>query len=332
MRIYVDIKRRIATSRSTLPIATTLALAVWGAACLLNPKPNQLAIDGGWVTRILAFTLAAYLMVMLNNSYALMRIYSRTVSTTFMFLTCACGLFESLPGSIITLCILGFFMASFRMYQDKRAPGWAFSAFLCIGLASLIWIQILYFVPLVLLVTLITMQAPSLRNLSGAILGLLIPYWIVLPITLFTGTTPLMVEHFVVLVEELPIMNVEAYITYWKVGNTFFSITLFILFCISALHFMHYAYEEKIRNRMMYNTFMLTTLLGFITLLILPQYFEYAIRFIIVTTTPVIAHFVTFSKSRTASITTLIFTVLLWISCFLFLSNMAIWDSSLQLS
>lgn len=339
----MDIKKRIATSRSTLPVASALALAVWGVAYLQNPMPLDWAGDGGWITRVGAFVLAVYLMVMLNNSYALMRIYSRTVSTTFMFLTCACGLFESLTGGFVTLCVLGFFMSSFRLYQDKHAPGWAFVSFLCLGLVSFVWVQILYLVPLLLFIMLLMMQASSWRNFSGAILGLLLPYWTLIPVILLTDTSDLLISHFREFIEQGPgilftvtqdyiAFDTEYYLSHVKWGNTIFATILLLLFSISSLHFIHYAYEEKIKNRMLYNTLMIVTLIGYMASALMPMFFEYIIRIIIIAASPVIAHYVTFSNSKVASITTLVFTILLWISCFLYLSNMVIWDSSLLLS
>ena len=89
-------QNRVAESRLTLSAVMVYAIAVWLAGGLLQ---QQL-----W-PQLVCFLLSTYLMVVLNNSNALIRVYSRTISCSFIILTCAANfLFSSFAGAFFTLC------------------------------------------------------------------------------------------------------------------------------------------------------------------------------------------------------------------------------------
>ena len=70
-----------AESSFTLPAVSAYAVAVWLASGLLIPHipfTAQELAGGAWM-QLVCFVVSAYLMVELNNSNALIRIYSRTV-------------------------------------------------------------------------------------------------------------------------------------------------------------------------------------------------------------------------------------------------------------
>mgnify|MGYP000358631008 CR=1 FL=1 len=87
-------------------------------------------------------------MVELNNHNSLMRTYSRMVSCSFLvFITMTSLPTPSFKASIVTMCSIAFYLIIWNSYQDKRAAGWTFYAFFCVGLASMVFIQVGYFLP-----------------------------------------------------------------------------------------------------------------------------------------------------------------------------------------
>ncbi len=42
------------------------------------------------------------------------------------------------------MCFIAFYLIIWNCYQDKRSTGWTFYAFACIGLASMVFVQIGY--------------------------------------------------------------------------------------------------------------------------------------------------------------------------------------------
>ena len=133
------IQNRLAESRFAFPVMIIYGIAVWlGAGTVAEGAYLQLAF----------FVASTLLMMMLNNTNSLIRIYSRMVSCSFVAMTCAATfLFSSLESCATGMCFILFYLSLLRSYQDKRAPGIAFYSFACLGIASLFFVQILYFVP-----------------------------------------------------------------------------------------------------------------------------------------------------------------------------------------
>ena len=93
-------------------------------------------------------------MMMLNNQNALIRIFSRLVSCAFLILSCAaCFLIPNIRGGLTQLFVVAAYLILFQSYQNKEAIGITYYSFLMLGLASLACPHILYFVPLIWLLT-----------------------------------------------------------------------------------------------------------------------------------------------------------------------------------
>ena len=108
-------QNKIAESRTTLPVVVSYAILIWMAAGLLTHN---------WWIQFACFLVSSYLMVELNNQNALIRIYSRMVSCSFLVLSCAGNfLFPSLEVALGQLCFICFLLLLFRTYQDKASPG-----------------------------------------------------------------------------------------------------------------------------------------------------------------------------------------------------------------
>ena len=122
------LQNKIAESRFALPVTAVYALTVWLVMCAINCRGYaELAV----------FALSAYLMAELNNRNALIRVYSRMVSCTFLALgTMAAPVTGSLPVLAVQLCFIAAYLLLFSSYQDKRAQGKMFYAFAFIGVAG----------------------------------------------------------------------------------------------------------------------------------------------------------------------------------------------------
>ena len=73
------LQNRISRSRILLPSMGVYAIAVWLLCGLVS--------DHLWL-QFASFVISSYLMVELNNSNALIRIYSRMVSCSFIMMVC----------------------------------------------------------------------------------------------------------------------------------------------------------------------------------------------------------------------------------------------------
>ena len=73
------LQNTVSESRMALPCTAAYAICIWLLAGLLQ---------GNWWIQFAIFAVCTYLMVELNNANALLRIYSRMVSCTFVVLSC----------------------------------------------------------------------------------------------------------------------------------------------------------------------------------------------------------------------------------------------------
>ena len=137
-------QNRIAESRSSFPVAALLCTLLWG---LIGWDNYSMRISYA------AVAIATLLMVEFNNANVLIRIYSRMVSCTFLVLmTMSTFNLQDYGIAIVSMCCIGHYLASFRSYQDKNAVGCIFYAYLCLGIASIFNVNILYMLPLFLIV------------------------------------------------------------------------------------------------------------------------------------------------------------------------------------
>jgi len=85
---------------------------------------------GGRWLQVALLGFAGYLMFQLNNVNALIRIFSRMVSCSYLVLmTMAFFLFEDIANSIISVLAIAFYIFFFSIYQEGRAVGRIFYAF-----------------------------------------------------------------------------------------------------------------------------------------------------------------------------------------------------------
>ena len=222
------LQNRISESRFALPITAVYALGAWLVMC---------AVSGRTYAELAVFALSAYLMVELNNRNAL--IVTGSVEVV-----------------IVQLCFIAAYLTLFASYQDKRAQGRMFYAFMFIGIASVIFPQSLFFVPVLWVLIGTNLMAMSWRNFWASAIGLTAPYW-------FIGGYCAMTGSFFEVTQKLKfdVWTVHPYdITISVDTAATFGFTL-LAAAIGTVHFLRNSYKDKIRTRMIYE--MLITLAAF---------------------------------------------------------------------
>ena len=275
-----------------LPLAAVYALVVWIIAGL---------VAHSWWPQLACMAASCYLLIEVSNGNALIRIRSRMVTTTFIFLsTMFVSGFASLSGSIVQLCFITAILLLFNTYQDNQAVGRVFYAFLCLGLSSLFYVHILFLVPVVWILMATQLQSFSGRTLAASIIGLLTPYWFVSLWFIYQQDFSLMVQHFEALADVGPgiFLNYSA-VTMEQVLVYVFLLTLSVA---GIIHFWNYSFEDKIRIRLLYGFFTAMILLTLVYIALLPTYYDPMIRIALVCGSPIVAHFLTLTSTRITNI------------------------------
>lgn len=310
----------IAESRLTLPIVSIYGLVVWlinGFLSPYYPLESRGLTGGAWV-QLGCYVLSVILMVVLNNSHSLIRIYSRLVSASFIVLSCvACFLFNSMDGAIVGLCVIAAYFTGFHSFQDKEATGWIFYSFVCIGLGSLLFVQLFYFIPVLWLLMQLRLNSLSWRTFFASIVGLITPYWFISSYLFFKGNFSFFVTHFEQL-GHFPFPYDYSQLTIAQVATFAFIV---ILTMMGIIHYLHKRINDKIRTRELYGCFITLSLLSIAFMAIQPQHYDCMIHILIINTSPLIAHYFALSYTR---VTEVVFRVVCLITLLLTAYNLCL--------
>ena len=274
------LQNRISRSRILLPSMGMYAIVVWLMCGLLS--------DHLWL-QFACFVISSYLMVELNNSNALIRIYSRMVSCSFIMMACmSTFLLKSASAMLLSIFVVMSFITAFLTYQDKSSMGRTFYSFLSLGLATLLEIRLLYFAPVMWIAMFFYLRSMNIRIFISSLFGLVCPYWFVSLYLIYTNDFTLAVSHFSRLVKFGHIADFS-HIPVSALVSIYFVTTLSVT---GIIHYLRNRINDKTRTRMLYNTFILFNLATIVFLILQPQLYMPLLTILIVTGSPLIAHFI----------------------------------------
>lgn len=307
------LQNRIADSWQSLPIVAVYAVGCW-LLCGLVQK--------NWWLQLSCMALSTYLLMVLNNTYALIRVYSRMLSCSFLALSCmACFLFPNLHGAITQLLVIAAYLILFHTYQDSASAGTTYYGYLCLGLASLTYVNVIFFLPLLWVLMWTNLQALSWRTFFASLLGMATPYWFIGCWLIYQEDFTLLTAHF------SPLWNFQPFfdLSVLSMGQMATFILMIAFSMVGAVHFWQTSYLDKIRIRHLYNFFIRMNLLTFLLICLQPQHYDPLIRIAAINTAPLIAHYISLTHSRVSNV---MFTMMLILVLSLTTYNV-IWMQSL---
>lgn len=295
-------QNKVAESKLALPVTSVYAVIVWLLCGLISQQ---------WWVQFGCFAFSTYLMAEMNNINALIRIYSRMVSCTFLMLMCCiCFLFPSQRGALFQLCIISSMVVLFYGYQDNQSVGITYYAYLLLGIGSVAFIQVVFFLPLLWILMLTNLQSLSWRTFFASLLGFITPYWIGICWMVFQNDFTPMISHFMQLTEfEMP-YDYSSLTT-----NQIASYVLIVLLTLTGIvHYIRRHQGDKIRIRLLFGFFSWIDIVCLVFIALQPQYYDMLIRISIICTAPLLAHFIALTSTKVtnvAFITILCLTILL---------------------
>lgn len=295
-------QNKVAEGRFSLPIASIYGVLALLAAGLIN--------QNFWFP-ILLMALCVYLMAEMNNRNALLRIRSRMVSCCFiMLMSMSSMLLLDTNVSLALLCFVAYQFLIFYTCQNPGAVGIVFYAFFFIGMASLISVHLLLLVPVLLLLLSRPLYGLSGRTMSAAVMATMVPYWMTIIYLIYIGDYEPLMAHFSPLADTSILFNYEK-VTIGMVIN--FAVVV-VSMLTGIVHFMQNAYKDKIRVRLLFRMMIVLSLILMILIAVAPAMYNYLLPMMVVTVSPLIAHFFTFTDSRITNytfITWLVITILI---------------------
>ena len=320
-----QLQKIVAGSRLTLPATALYGLAIWFISG---------AIQHQWWIQLVCYVLSTYLMVLLNNFNALIRVYSRAITSAFIILSgVTCFMFPSLEGGIVTLGLIASLLTLFVTYQNREATGWIYYTFLILGLASLAKVHLLVFIPIYWIIMIIV-SSLGLRTFIASVLGLLTPYWIGIAAAVMgtgslgsaTGACPPDCDNFTPFTNHFQsLADITFFTAYDSIPLSHYLTYAFlvILTVTGIIHFLRTSYNDKIRTRQFYYSIMFFNIVVLVLLPLFPQHYDLLFRPAIILTSPLIGHFIALTHTK---VTNIAFYVILITA--LLLTGFNLWTSS----
>lgn len=292
------LQNTVAEGRFTLIFTCIYALIV--------TLPQTINIENMWIQLIL-LAVSTLLMMEFNNANALIRIYSRMVSCSFLALSVIDStLLSSIKGGAFQLFFILFLLFLFRAYQDKKAHGYIYYAFLSLSISSLCFVQVLFIVPFLWILLFTNVLAGSIKNLSASILGLLTPYWLALGYSLYSNNIDPLFNHFAVLSQFEEPFNMAL-----LSNNSLLILSFLSLLSLTGIiHFLRNSFLDKIKTRMIYEALIALNIIIFVFIVLQPQHYSYLIHLFIITVSPLIAHFVALTRTKITNIAFIVFSLI----------------------
>ena len=283
-----QLQNRIAEGGLTLPVAAAGGLAVWLLSGLVS--------KGMWPQLVL-FILTVYNLIELSNSNALLRVRSRMVSSTFIVLSAmACYLFDSVTGAMAQFCFSSFLLLLFHTYQNKQSTGRTFYAFLFIGVASLVFVHILWLVPAIWILMATQLQSLSGRTWLASLIGLAAPFWFLSLWFIYQQDFTPLGAH----MAQLWDFRTPHYS--FQLSHVLVYVFTLLLTTVGILHFWRFSFEDKIRIRLLFGFFTTMTILLFVLCAAQPQLANVLMRLVFLVASPLIAHLFTFTSGKLSNI------------------------------
>lgn len=233
----------VTTGRFTLPVAALLSVGCWLLAYFLLPPATS---GAGYVSTVLGFllySLIGYLLIWFNNMFAIIRVRASVQTSIYGLLIAVCPELHTVVASdVATLCLLAALFLLFRSYRKEHTAGMLFHAFVCIGLGSLLFPQLMFFIPL-LWIGAYSFQSLTPKSFFASVVGWFLPYWILLSYAFCSDRMELFYRPFQELATFTPIGF--DYLP-WVWGMSGYSLLLYL---VSTAHCLAVSYEDKIQTR-----------------------------------------------------------------------------------
>ena len=274
--------------------------AIWVLAGLFEAQ---------WWVQFASFLLSVLLVMRINSKNLLIRIYSRSVSVAFIFLSCAAVfLFPSWTGGIVQLCCIAALMLLFDSYQDQAAVWNVYYAFLFLGISSMFDATIVFYLPLLWIMMKIIVYSLSWRTFFASLLGLATPYWFMTGWLIWQKNGDL--HAIISLFDVQDILQFPFDFSFVSLSCQLIMAFATLLLVIGSIHFIHSSFRDKIRVRQIYYGF-ITLGLYSLAILVLQPHNEQALRMLIFAASPLTGHYWALTNSRISNILFIVLTVAL---------------------
>lgn len=200
-------------------------------------------------------------------------------------------------GDIVALGFLISIYFLFKSYQQTQAAGYLFYSFFFIGAGSILFPQFTILSVLWLLEA-YRFQSLTPRSFCGALLGWMLPYWMLFGHAFFYNEMELFYRPFNQLLTIGEFFNLQI-LQPWELAILGY---LLVMFIVSAVHCIAAGFEDKIRTRAYLQFLIDLTIFLFLLIALQPIYCSALLPLLIISNSILIGHFFVLTNSKSSNV------------------------------
>lgn len=310
------LQSQVTAGRWTLPVVIFICTLCWVSTYFLFPNPiASTALENGssilqstrdlllpgWAERVVSFLIYAtigYFLIELNNQFSIIRMRASMQTAIYFLLVTICpGMHLLYAGDIVALGFLISIYFLFKSYQQTQAAGYLFYSFFFIGAGSILFPQFTVLSVLWLLEA-YRFQSLTARSFCGALIGWMLPYWMLFGHAFFYNQMELFYRPFSQLLTFGEVFNIQI-LQPWEMAILGY---LLVLFIVSAVHCIAAGFEDKIRTRAYLQFLIDLTLFLFLLIALQPIHCSALLPLLMISNSILIGHFFVLTNSKSSNV------------------------------
>ena len=96
----------------------------------------------------------------------------------------------------------------------------------------------------------------------------------------------------------------------WNLHQLISFLFIVLLALVSAVHFFNTSYKDKIRTRMIFEMLLVIAIFTAVLMLVQPKLYDPLVRILIISTSPLVGHYLALSESRLSNINFIVMSLL----------------------
>lgn len=180
-------------------------------------------------------------------------------------------------------------------YQQSKPASYLFHAFVFIGMGSLLFPQLIFFVP-VFWIGAYSFQSLHPKSFFASLIGWSVPYWFLLGYAYLSGHMDLFYQPFLELVN---FRSILLGFRPWELATIGY---ILLLYMVSSSHCLIAGYEDKIRTRSYLHFLIFLNFCIFVYIGLQPALYPHLFSLLLIGTSILIGHLFVLTNSRSSNL------------------------------
>jgi len=287
----------VTAGRWTLPVVILVCLLCRALTCFLASDAIA-STPAKQTVSILVYAVIGYILIEMNNRFSIIRTRATAQTSIYFLLVTACPQMHLLyAGDFVALLSLLSICFLLESYLQEQAAGCLFYSFFFIGAGSILFPQ------LSVLAVLWLFEASRFRSLAprsfcGALLGWILPCWMLFGYAFFFGRMELFCRPFRQLLTFCRPFDLTV-LQPWEQAMLGY---LLVMFIVSAVHFAVAEFEDKIRTRAYFRFLIGLTLFLFLLIALQPAHCSALLPLLMICSSILTGHFYVLTGTKVTNV------------------------------